>query len=80
MAMNAAANTLENNMQSPPTGIQAGIANPSLQKEGADSSGDKMKVSRRFLSPFDEVHVFVRLFVDARELPRDDRPSSGRVR
>ncbi|KAJ8297049.1 Zinc-type alcohol dehydrogenase-like protein [Rhodotorula toruloides] len=41
--MNAAANTLENNMQSPPTGIHAGIANPSLQKEGADSSGDKMK-------------------------------------
>lgn len=65
MAMNAAANTLENNMQSPPTGIQAGIANPSLQKEGADSSGDKMKVSRRSLSPFEDVHVRVRSSIDA---------------
>ncbi|BGP21510.1 alcohol dehydrogenase [Rhodotorula toruloides] len=43
MAMNAGANALEKNMQSPPTGIHAGIANPSLQKKGADPSGDKMK-------------------------------------
>lgn len=73
--MNAAANTLEKNMQSPPTTTQAGIANPSIQKEGADSSGDKMKVRRRFsLHRFiSEKRLTVHTFLDA-------RPSFGRAR
>lgn len=46
--MNAAANAIEKQMQDPPHEVTAEIANPSLSKEGADPSGEKMKVRRSF--------------------------------
>ncbi|GAA5995131.1 uncharacterized protein JCM10292_004554 [Rhodotorula paludigena] len=41
--MNAAANAIEKQMQDPPHEVTAEIVNPSLSKEGAEPSGEKMK-------------------------------------